>query len=139
VIDEVTAELLGVWSLVEVLDRDDESAAWHPYGPHPAGVIVYDASGTLSVHLIADGSIPSSDGYLGYWGTFRVATARLDGEAFVGALEHHIEGASMPELLAEGPERLFRLAGDTLRISDEQTYRRDLVRVSPQNREAATH
>jgi hypothetical protein len=139
VIDEVTAELVGAWSLIEVLDRDNDSAAWQPYGPHPAGVIVYDASGTLSVHLIADGSIPSSGGYLGYWGTFRVARARLDGDAFVGALEHHIEGASMSALLAEDSERLFRLAGDTLTISDERTYRRDLVRVTRQNREAATH
>ena len=59
-----------------------------------------------------------------------MASARLDGDAFVGALEHHIEGASMTELLAEDTERLFRLAGDALTISDGRTYRRDLVRVT---------
>jgi hypothetical protein len=130
VIDEATAALVGLWRLVVMLDRDNETSAWQSYGPQPAGVIVYHPSGTVSVHLVADGSAPSSKGYLGYWGSFRVASAQRDGDAYVGALEHHIEGASITELLAESPERLFRLAGDTLRIGDGRTYRRDLIRVA---------
>jgi Lipocalin-like domain len=129
VIAEAAAQLAGAWKLVSCDDREDESSPWLPYGSDPRGLIVYDPSGTLSAHLVAEGPSPSSAGYLGYWGTFRIVRAAVDGQAIVGTVEHHMVGGSTRDLFEEGPERAFRLEHDQLTIGDGRTSRRRLERI----------
>jgi hypothetical protein len=129
VIAEAAAQLAGAWKLVSCDDREDESSPWLSYGSDPRGLIVYDPSGTLSVHLVAEGPSPSAAGYLGYWGTFQVVGAAVDEHGIVGTVEHHMVGGSTQDLFAEGPERAFRLEHDHLTIGDGRTSRRRLERI----------
>lgn len=128
-IDEATAQLIGVWKVIEFADRPDPASEWESYGPDPQGIIVYDRTGTISVHLISEGPLPSTKGYLGYWGTFLVREAERRADGFVGTLEHHMDGGSMSELFEEGADRPFTLHADTLVIGDQTTARRVLERV----------
>jgi Lipocalin-like domain len=128
---EVLEVLIGAWRIRAIEDRDSASDPWVPYGPDPQGIIVYDASGTLSCHLVGNGlPAPSSEKYLGYWGTFAIADAHRDGEAIVGTLLHQMEGGHPPFLFEQEPERPFRLEGDDLVIGDGRTTRRVLERIS---------
>ena len=121
-------ELIGAWQIVAVDDRDGPGQPWESYGPEPGGVIVYDASGVVSAHLIREGTI---DGYLGYWGRYRVTESTTDDEAITGVVEHHLDGGSESMLFDESPARPFRLSGDTLVIGDGETFRRELRRIGP--------
>lgn len=87
-ISEATAQLIGVWSITEFKDRDDEASEWTSYGSDPHGIIIYDATGTISVHLVSEGPRPSATGYIGYWGRFRMIEAEPADDGFVGTLEH---------------------------------------------------
>jgi hypothetical protein len=129
VIDQATSALVGVWRIAAFEDRDDEHSAWVSYGSDPRGIIIYDRTGTISVHLIAEGPMPSSSGYIGYWGTFRVVEADRQADGIVGTVEHHMEGGSMPDLFEEGVERPFSLQGDRLTLGDGRTARRLLERI----------
>jgi hypothetical protein len=128
-LEEATSRLAGVWRVVAVEDRPDEESDWVSYGSDPHGLIIYDRSGILSVHLVADGPLPSSAAYIGYWGTFRVVEAEDAADGVVGVVEHHMAGMSTKELNDEDPRRPFRLKGDRLMLGDDRTYRRILERV----------
>jgi RimJ/RimL family protein N-acetyltransferase len=126
----VVDTLAGAWRIREVADRASASDPWTAYGSDPRGVIIYDPSGVLSAHLVANGPRPSADGYLGYWGRYVLVDARRDEDgSIVGTLEHHMEGGHPPFLFEEGPERPFRLSGDRLEIGDGVTSRRVLDRM----------
>ena len=128
-ISEATARLIGVWSITEFKDRDDEASEWTSYGSDPHGIIIYDATGTISVHLVADGPRPSTIGYIGYWGRFRMIEAEAEDDGFVGTLEHHMDGGSMPELFEDDVKRQFSLHGDRLVLGDGRFYHRVLERI----------
>ena len=127
--DDVKASITGAWRLVSFEDREDEASGWVSYGPDPRGVIIYVGTGVISVHLVAEGPPPSAVGYVGYWASYEVVDARREADGFVGTLEHHMEGASMTELLEESPERSFVLSGDCLMLGDGRTARRVLERI----------
>ena len=121
--------LIGAWSVRRIQDRRSESDAWEDFGPDPHGVILYDPSGIVSVHLIGDGPLPSSTDYLGYWGRYVVVEASGESDELTGRIEHHLRGGHPSFLFDEEPERRFRLLGDELTLGDGTTSRRDLVRL----------
>jgi hypothetical protein len=127
--EEALAALVGAWRIDVVEDRDREDEPWSSYGERPDGVIIYDRTGTLSAHLVAAGRPPTSEGYLGYWGTFAIADVHRDGDAIAGTLLHRVEGGYPAFLFEEGPERPFRLDGDELVLGDGRTTRRVLQRI----------
>src|SRR5256885_1465504 len=118
VTDDARAALCGAWRLVPFEDRPDVDSSWVSYGTDPRGLIIYDPSGVISVHLVSEGPVPSAKGYIGYWGTYRVTHAEREEGGFRGTLEHSMEGGSTPELFDEGPERPFELNGDRLVLGD---------------------
>ena len=127
--DDAAAALAGVWLLVEYRDRASTTGPWiEPYGSQPSGMFVYDPAGHLSVHVYPGADAPADAEYLGYFGTWSVASARSEGSATVGVVLHVMTGASAPFLFDDAPERLFRLDGDSLLIGDDATWRRRLVR-----------
>jgi hypothetical protein len=97
-LEEATSRLAGVWRVVAVEDRPGGKGERVPYGSDPEGIIIYDISGTMSAHLVADGPLPSAAAYLGYWGTFRVVEAKREAEGIVGVVEHHMVGGSTSAL-----------------------------------------
>ncbi len=131
-LDAARDAIVGAWKLFEYEDRETESEPWTPtFGKRPSGILVYLTSGLLSVHVTAAADDPTAPyRYAGYFGTYVVREARRDGDEIVGVLEHHMEAAYPPELLDEGPDRPFRIAGDQLTLGDRRTSRRVLERVS---------
>jgi hypothetical protein len=120
--------LLGAWHVVAFEDRAHASEEWNQtYGPGASGVIIYDPSGIVSVQVPPSGSIVD---YVAYFGTFRVTEAHNDGDAIRGVVNHHMEAASAPFLLAEEPPRAFEISGGRLTLGDQITARRILERRS---------
>ena len=118
--------LLGAWQLVAFEDRPSATDPWtQTYGPDPAGVIVYEASGTVTTLVLPSGSV---DELVAYHGTFRVTVAERDGDALRGTVEHDMEIASPAWLHDEEPPRPFELSGDRLVLGDQRTARRVLKR-----------
>jgi hypothetical protein len=92
---------------------------------------MYLPTGLLSAQVAAAADDPvATFRHVGYFGTYVVREARRDGDEIVGIVEHHMESAYPPELLEEGPDRPFRIAGDQLTLGDGRTSRRLLTRVN---------
>jgi hypothetical protein len=130
--------LVGTWRLISF--ENFRSGKWEaPYGENPRGYFVYDPTGRVSIHIMkmprlaADGfgrgATPSVeqkaaayDAYVGYFGTYTVDAAR-------GIVVHHVEGSLDPSYTDTDQPRPFVLAGDTLIIGDQTTWKRTLRRV----------
>jgi Lipocalin-like domain len=129
--DAAREAIVGAWKLVEYHDRDTESDPWTPtFGTSPTGMLIYHPTGLLSAQVAASADDPDATfRYVGYFGTYIVREARQEGDAIVGIVEHHMESAYPDELLDEGPDRQFRIAGDQLTLGDGRTSRRLCRRV----------
>jgi hypothetical protein len=95
----------------------------------PRGLALYHSSGTLSVQLFAGPGSDSNAYHVGYIGTFSVREAGPDGDGFSGLVEHRMESASHPELLALDVARQFWVSSDRLMLSDGRTWRRTFERI----------
>jgi hypothetical protein len=84
----------------------------------------------LSVQLFGSPGSDTAAYYVGYLGTFSVREARPDGDGFSGVVEHRMQSASDPELLALDVDREFSLSGDRLMLSDGRTWRRTFERIT---------
>ena len=122
----IATHLVGSWDLVEY-DRRDESGkvADTYYGDNPQGILVYTASGDMSVHLVDPrvGEFKSGDflmgspaeikeayeGYFGYFGTYTV-----DEQA--KTVTHHVTGSSFRGYTGSDMTRFFELERDTLSL-----------------------
>ena len=131
--------LLGTWRLVSYEDWTPSGERRTPYGEHPIGYFVYDATGHVFVTFMkgpamsAEGfvrGVPATperksaafDGYVAYFGTYTV-----DPEKHV--VVHHVEGSLNPSYTGTDQPRPFELSGDTLIIGNQKTWKRVLARV----------
>lgn len=122
----VASRLVGTWDLVEFDRRDDSGkVAESYYGNSPLGVLVYTASGDMSVHLVDRrvGEFESGDfmlgspeeikeayeGYFGYFGRYSV-------DVPARTVTHHVEGSSFRGYTGSDMTRFFKLDGDTLSL-----------------------
>jgi len=129
--------LIGTWRLVSFEDWDASGKLYLPYGDHPRGYIVFDATGHVSIEImrmpplhpfasedddLATGEEKQAayDAYAGYFGTYSVEPGR-----FVT----HVEGSLNPRYTNTDQPRPFTLKGDTLIIGDQKTWKRVLERV----------
>lgn len=117
--------LLGVWSLVSILDRlPDGTVGDHPdFGPDPAGHLVYTASGHVSVNFMRRARRPwkseespteaeravSAAGYGAYAGRYTL-------HAEEGFVLHHVEVALNPNRVGRDLKRFFSLSKDLLTL-----------------------
>jgi hypothetical protein len=115
-------EILGAWSLLSIEDRRENGEIVHWMGRKPTGLIIYDASGYMSVQFMRDPrpvftttySQAASDevrkayqGYFAYFGTYEVnAEKRL--------ITHHLRGSLRPDEVGIDYDRYFRTDGDHL-------------------------
>ena len=135
--------LIGTWRLVRFEDTSKEGKVDRPYGEHPLGYFVYDATGHLSVQIMRNPPLPplasgdadvSTDlekvqafgAYVGYYATYPVDKAKR-------VLHHLVEGALNPIYTNTDQLRPYRLSGDILIIAadtaDGAHYYRELHRV----------
>jgi hypothetical protein len=92
------AKFVGTWRLISI---DGDSVTLRRVGPHPTGIIVYDATNHMSVQIQPDRQRPSwpwsrtpsptealaaIDGYTAYFGTYAV-------DPHAHTVTHHREGA----------------------------------------------
>jgi len=89
---------------------------------------MYDPSGLLSIQVFAGSEAPWVP-YLGYVGRWVLRELSPTDDGASGVVEHHMEAASMQELLEENPARPFTISGDELVLGDGKTYRRIFRRV----------
>jgi Lipocalin-like domain len=119
--------LHGAWRLVSYDDRVSSDMPWAAtYGSDVDGLIIYDSSGWLSVNVCGAGRFDS------YFGLFTVLEAERRDSDVVGVVNHEIVASSIPELLTIDQTRPFRIAGETLILGDEDTWRR-ICRRLPAN------
>ena len=140
-VENVTASLVGTWRLVLADDRPDTKSKWvHTYGEHPKGYLAYDRMGHMFLQIANDPPTPpfaSGDddkptaheaetayaNYAAYFGTYSVDAVRH-------VVTHHVEGSLEPSYTGTDQERPYKLQGDTLELTDGQTWRRVWVRVA---------
>lgn len=108
--------LLGTWRIERFVDTDATGQVSYPYGEHPQGYIVYDATGHVHVQIVPAAATkgPSADasGYVAYFGTCRV-----DPEKRI--VVHHVEGSSVPGYAGTDQPRPFRVERDVLTIEGD--------------------
>ena len=96
------------------------------YGSRPIGVLIYDAHGHMSVHLMSGDRAPFASGnpdggtalemqaafdsYLGYFGGYTI-------DAVAGTVSHSIEGCSYPNWAGTTQKRIYSLEGKRLKLS----------------------
>ena len=134
-------KLLGTWRIVEVADLVE--GEWrYPYGKHPRGYLVYDATGRMHAQIMKTperdnfpqtdsihGKLPTPEhaltiysGYVAYFGTYTL-------DAKKSMVTHHVEGALMPDFIGTEQPRPFKLAGKRLEIGNGRTWRRVFEKV----------
>ena len=118
--------IVGAWSLSTYeLRLKPSGTVTTPFGLHPAGRILYEASGQMSAQLMrpemtafaSDDPLRATDeeaalawrNYIGYWGTYTI-------DAKAGIITHHIEGAWLPNWAGQNQTRAFQLSGDSLSL-----------------------
>lgn len=115
------AELAGVWRLVSFEYRSDDGEVIEPFGPHPSGILIYDASGTMSGMMSQSGRPPLisenyghlterekaslGDGYIGYAGTFEING---------GQIIHHVQVSFLPNWVGMDLSRTYTFVNNTL-------------------------
>jgi len=120
----IAAQLLGTWRLVAVTNDEGGRVIPSPdYGSHPAGYLMYDATGHVCVQLMnttrpkwKDEDFPTPDearsAYMGFGG--------YCGRYTVHAAEHYVvhfpEAAIGPNWIGQGYNRTFELNGDRLEL-----------------------
>lgn len=137
----LSSRLVGTWQVMEMTDTDAAGTVRHPYGEHPVGYIVYDATGHMHVQVMRTPAPPpfaagdqkgseqevraAYDGYVAYFGTYRVDEAQ-------GKVIHQVQGSLMPSYTGTDQPRPIRLVGDELIIegsTPEGGFYRRLRRV----------
>jgi hypothetical protein len=121
----LASRLVGTWQALEIVDTDQAGKVSYPYGEHPVGYIVYDATGHLHVQLMRTPATPpfaagdehgtdqevraAYDGYVAYFGTYEVDEAQ-------GKVVHRVQGSLMPSYTGTDQPRPIRIVGDELII-----------------------
>lgn len=131
------ARILGAWTLEACEATDDAGASLLPLGPSPAGLLVYDASGTMSVTIMrrgrasfaaadilagtADEKARAVDGYLSYAGRWSLEGSRV---------RHHVDVSLFPNWVGTTQERNVVLDGDVLVLSTDPVTFGERTRVA---------
>jgi hypothetical protein len=114
-------EFFGAWRLVSFEERQPDGRVIHPYGRDPVGLLIYEASGRVSVQIMkkdrALSSIESAvEGFTSFFGAFEVDRAQ-------GVVIHHVEGHLLPQSVGKALRREFEFAGDRLILKPAENRR----------------
>lgn len=120
-------EFLGAWKLIAVEDRLADGEIVYPYGRDAAGLLIYDASGKMSVQIMKRDREPVSsneteeikallEGFTSFFGSYEIDPSR-------GVIIHRVEGHLLPDSVGKALERKFEFAGDRLILTPSPTRR----------------
>jgi hypothetical protein len=113
----------GAWRVVSVEDRHTDGSLTHPYGERPAGMLLYDETGRMSVQIMRrDRQSLSSDDWAEV--SAEEIKAAIEGfTAFFGAYEvneaesviiHRVEGHVLPNSVGKELKRSYEFSGNRL-------------------------
>ncbi len=126
----ITSQFVGAWRLVSIETVRANGDVIYPfYGKHPEGMLIYDASGWMSVQIVSDPkpTMPAADsrdnflkapaadkvkaieGYYAYYGTWTV-------DASGSTITHHIREALYPGERGKDFVRKFTFEGNRLTL-----------------------
>lgn len=124
--EDLASSLLGTWRLISYKVEFSDGSVADLYGSSPLGVISYDATGHMSVHLVkADlpkcGTIDrrkcpdmqarmAFDNYVGYWGRYEVKPSE-------SMVLHYVQGASWPDFIGTSQTRFIEISNKRLTIT----------------------
>ncbi len=116
-------QFVGTWKLVSAEYRRDNGAAIDYLGANPAGIVMYDAQGNMSLQLMrrdrgafaiddrmggrVDEIRPAFEGYHAYFGTFDVDDEKR-------TITHNLEGCLFPNWVGAKQSRFFEFSNDLL-------------------------
>jgi hypothetical protein len=118
-------QFYGAWKLISYQFRGESGQVHQPFGADASGVIMYDASGMMSVQIIRNDRMGFASGdmfdatleelksvYEGinsYFGTFSVDEAEK-------TVTHHVIAASLPSRHASDQVRHYEFSGNRLTL-----------------------
>jgi hypothetical protein len=121
----ITEQLIGTWRLLSQEQEFPDGRKEFTRGQNPDGILVYDAFGNLSVHLVRSeeplvaftdlSAFETAMGqYHGYFGTYEVDEAAQ-------IVYHNIIGSAFPAYRGTRQVRHFVLEGDILTLYAKAT------------------
>jgi len=115
-------QLIGTWLLISAQNEKKADI----FGPHPTGMLVFDATGHFSSQVMRSDlpALATSDrtqaapeesqaiiqGYIAYFGTYSVTAP--------GAITLHILGGSFPNWNGADQKRAFAINGDEMQYTN---------------------
>lgn len=126
--------LVGTWLLVSQIASYPDGSVEATRGENPAGILMYDADGNMSVQLMRTDERAGEytdlsdlktamEGYHAYFGRYEVDEARR-------LVKHHVVGSGYPGYRGTTQLRYYTLSGDTLTLrgeADESRPNRTMV------------
>jgi hypothetical protein len=119
------SSVIGIWNLISVITEADDGTISYPYGKDVGGLLMIDASGYFSVHLmnmkrpyfkIPDPRAGTSEeiktafeNYIGYYGTFDLDETNRK-------LNFHVKGAWLPNWTGD-QIRYYGFEGNRMNIT----------------------
>jgi len=123
---------VGAWRLVSFEEDGPGGEIGFPYGPDPAGLLIYDPSGRMSVQIMRRErtslsstewrSIPAEEikdaveGFTAFFGSFEVDEAN-------NIVIHQVDGHLLPDSVGKTLRREFTFSGDLLILKPTPTRR----------------
>jgi len=118
--------VIGMWKLISFETQDDDGTLTYPMGKGVGGLLMIDARGYFSVHVmnmkrpsfkIPDPRAGTSqeiktafENYIGYYGTFDLDETK-------GVIIFHVRGAWLPNWIGSDQIRYYTLSGNRLTIT----------------------
>jgi hypothetical protein len=120
-----TSSVIGIWNLISITTEADDGTISYPYGKDVGGLLMIDARGYFSVHVmnmkrpsfkIPDPRAGTSEeiktafeNYIGYYGTFDLDETNRK-------LTFHVKGAWLPNWIGD-QIRYYRFEGNRMTIT----------------------
>jgi hypothetical protein len=116
-------QFIGAWRLVSVEDRRADGSLTYPYGERPRGLLLYDATGRMSVQIMRSDRPPLSsnewvevraeeikstvEGFTAFFGTYEINEAEA-------TIIHRVEGHVLPDSVGKELKRRYEFSGNRL-------------------------
>jgi hypothetical protein len=116
-------EFIGTWKLVAVEDRSASGDVVLPYGPNPAGLLIYDKTGHMSVQIMQRERPPLSSSDFRIVAGEELKSALAGFTAFFGTYEvdeseqtviHIVQGHLLPGSVGKRLKRRYEFGGNGL-------------------------
>ena len=146
-VESIASQLIGVWNLVAYTDEREGYEDTHPFGPKPAGFLIYTPDGFVSAQLVKPGRsafqsrewqhgtpeeyIESGSGYIAYCGTYEVDEVErtVTHIPSIALLPNLINGRQLRAIKLNGSRLTLRTAGAAVADGARVTSRLELQRA----------